>query len=731
MSSRRAQKTLTVMFTDISGFTKHTETISREALMQRIEAHNALLMPIVAHFEGRVVKSIGDALLVVFESPTNAVLCGMLMQHRLARWNAEKAAAEQIHVKVSLNAGEVTVTEDDVFGDAVNVAAKIEKATSPDEIYFTEAVFLAMNKAEVPNAFVKTFRPKGAESQEIKLYRVLQDEAEPVYARIVNGTHIDEAKVQARVLELSSLAEKEVTRWQEAVTHLAESSRRSQKALLLLGVLGVLVLGGAVLAGFALFGAKPPAEDPVQKVVDGARAYLAAGKPEEARALAEQGVAAHGRTGALQALEAEVVRYESNALKRAAVATYTAGRPADVVRLLDGAPVALASRETLEILRRARLWLEAEQSLAAGRAAKALEQVQAVGEEGGLTSEALAGLRRRAEALAQVQGGLAKPDDGQAGALVDRLSAAYGDDVRDPAALKALSGALERLLFSLAQASGPEAAAARMTELRKRFPGLTDWSRVEREADLGGLWEYTRTRRREWLQGGSSDWEAVMGRLRRAAEGDAAFQFRLGEARWAISKQNDLAIADGMSDIAAACAKDPALLDTKAERLLELALDWLQWEQGVGSFGRTLLRDRFFERARDTLVKGLRATAERASGVEPNVEMRASCLAILADKGEAGRVDDAAKFLVEALDAFVLGSEPQLTAAHARALLALPMSEEGFTEAAGLLEGLWAAAQKKEGRYGAYQDAAGRLGDLLAWLRELQPGHAGKHLPGR
>ena len=194
MSTQRSQKNLTVMFTDISGFTKHTETISRDALMSRLDTHNELLMPIIAHFEGKIVKTIGDAFLITFESPTNAVQCGLFMQHTLRKYNADRPDPEQIHIKVSINSGEVTVTENDVFGDPVNVAAKIEKATNPDEIYFTEAVFLAMVKAEVPTSFVKTFRPKGAESTEIKLYKVAQDEADERYQKIIAGTHIDAEK---------------------------------------------------------------------------------------------------------------------------------------------------------------------------------------------------------------------------------------------------------------------------------------------------------------------------------------------------------------------------------------------------------------------------------------------------------------------------------------------------------------------------------------------------------
>src|SRR5690606_20107024 len=283
MSTQRVQKNLTVMFTDISGFTKHTETISREALMSRLDTHNQLLMPIIAHFEGKIVKTIGDAFLITFESPTNAVQCGLFMQHTLRHHNLEKPESDQIHIKVSINSGEVTVTDNDVFGDPVNVAAKIEKATNPDEIYFTEAVFLAMNKSEVPTSFVKAFRPKGADSSEIKLYKVAMDEADERYKRIISGTTIDKEKMKTRVLELSNLAEKEFTRYQDTLDALVESQGKSSRGMVIAVIAAALILGIAVLVGLWAFGGKGESEE--QKTIATARLFLNSDKPEDAREL--------------------------------------------------------------------------------------------------------------------------------------------------------------------------------------------------------------------------------------------------------------------------------------------------------------------------------------------------------------------------------------------------------------------------------------------------------------
>ena len=77
-------KHMTIMFTDIKGFTDKTTKISRTQLHKLLEMHDELIIPIFKEFRGRVVKTIGDSFMVVFHSPTNAVLCGIKIQKILA-----------------------------------------------------------------------------------------------------------------------------------------------------------------------------------------------------------------------------------------------------------------------------------------------------------------------------------------------------------------------------------------------------------------------------------------------------------------------------------------------------------------------------------------------------------------------------------------------------------------------------------------------------------------------
>ncbi|MHC4251104.1 MAG: adenylate/guanylate cyclase domain-containing protein [Planctomycetota bacterium] len=177
-------RVLTVMFTDIKGFTERTSNSSRIELRKILAEHETLLRPVVEDFGGRVVKTVGDAFMVVFESPTNAVLCGIMIQERLRERNETLPRKEHLEVRVALNSGEVVEREGDFFGDAVNIASRIEGITEVGEIYFTESVYLAMNKAEVPSSEVGTRRLKGI-PEAIRVYSVIRDENSERYRQLI------------------------------------------------------------------------------------------------------------------------------------------------------------------------------------------------------------------------------------------------------------------------------------------------------------------------------------------------------------------------------------------------------------------------------------------------------------------------------------------------------------------------------------------------------------------
>ncbi len=162
---------LAIVFTDIKGFTERTSRQTLEENQRLLQVHHQLLAPLFKAFGGRIVKSIGDAFLVTFESPTQAVLSGIAIQDRLWHHNRTAPEGERLQVRVAINVGEVRIESNDVFGEPVNIAARVEGLADAGEVFFTEAVYLAMNKAEVPSQEVGSFDLKGIPGK-IRVFRV-------------------------------------------------------------------------------------------------------------------------------------------------------------------------------------------------------------------------------------------------------------------------------------------------------------------------------------------------------------------------------------------------------------------------------------------------------------------------------------------------------------------------------------------------------------------------------
>lgn len=179
-------KNLAVMFTDMKGFTARTSVGSRKQIEHLLELHENLLRPVFKLFRGQVIKTIGDAFLVVFESPTDAVLCGMRIQEAVADHNTTATSDERFEVRVAINSGEVHLKNNDVFGEPVNIAARIESIAEPNEVYFTESIYLTMNKNEIPSAEVGMRHLKGV-PEHIKVYKVLREKTQLQRARTERG----------------------------------------------------------------------------------------------------------------------------------------------------------------------------------------------------------------------------------------------------------------------------------------------------------------------------------------------------------------------------------------------------------------------------------------------------------------------------------------------------------------------------------------------------------------
>ncbi|MDH5785057.1 MAG: adenylate/guanylate cyclase domain-containing protein [Chromatiales bacterium] len=167
-------RNLSIMFTDIKGFTERTSGSTRQGMKALLDAHDRLLKPVFRHFAGTIVKTIGDAFLVHFESPTDAVLCGVTIQEVLRQYNSDIDDHDRLEVRVAINVGEVDLRENDILGEAVNIAARLEGITEAGEVWFTDAVYQTMNRSEAPSAEVGERLFKGI-PHPIRVYRVINE----------------------------------------------------------------------------------------------------------------------------------------------------------------------------------------------------------------------------------------------------------------------------------------------------------------------------------------------------------------------------------------------------------------------------------------------------------------------------------------------------------------------------------------------------------------------------
>ncbi|MFO1460225.1 MAG: adenylate/guanylate cyclase domain-containing protein [Verrucomicrobiota bacterium] len=114
-----------IMFTDMVGYSALSQRDEVLAI-ELLEEHRALLRPFFPRFNGTEIKTIGDAFMVEFQGALAAVQCAVEIQRLLAKRNADASAERRIELKIGVHIGDVVHRGGDVYGDGVNIAARIE-----------------------------------------------------------------------------------------------------------------------------------------------------------------------------------------------------------------------------------------------------------------------------------------------------------------------------------------------------------------------------------------------------------------------------------------------------------------------------------------------------------------------------------------------------------------------------------------------------------------------------
>ncbi len=138
---KKFRKRMTIVFTDVCGYTKYMDTrgdIAGRAWMQK---HNDMVLPLIGAHNGKVLSLMGDGVMSSFEDTLDAVKACMAIQKGLLTYNKTAESVDELHVTIGINTGEILVDEDHIAGDTVNVAARIETQAEADQILISESAY--------------------------------------------------------------------------------------------------------------------------------------------------------------------------------------------------------------------------------------------------------------------------------------------------------------------------------------------------------------------------------------------------------------------------------------------------------------------------------------------------------------------------------------------------------------------------------------------------------------
>ncbi|MBV9685938.1 MAG: tetratricopeptide repeat protein [Alphaproteobacteria bacterium] len=188
MASERVERRLTaILAADVAGYSRLMGADEEETLA-RLKAHRReLLDPGIGEHRGRIVKTTGDGLLAEFASVVDAVRCAVGIQNEMSKRNADVPPERRIEFRVGINVGDIIIDESDIFGDGVNVAARLEALAQPGGICVSRMV-----RDQVRDKLDLVFEDMGEQqvkniARPVRAYRVLTEAVVCQAATLASG----------------------------------------------------------------------------------------------------------------------------------------------------------------------------------------------------------------------------------------------------------------------------------------------------------------------------------------------------------------------------------------------------------------------------------------------------------------------------------------------------------------------------------------------------------------
>jgi formylglycine-generating enzyme required for sulfatase activity/class 3 adenylate cyclase len=162
---------------DIAGYSRlmQLDEEGTHARVKRIQRD--LVEPSIAEHHGRLVKTTGDGFFAIFDSPVEAVRCGVVIQQNMLGRNASLPRDQRIEYRIGVNLGDVIIEQDDIYGDGVNIASRLESIAEPGQVFISGGIY-----EQIKHKLVCGYESLGDRkvkniTDPVRVYRVLPDPA--------------------------------------------------------------------------------------------------------------------------------------------------------------------------------------------------------------------------------------------------------------------------------------------------------------------------------------------------------------------------------------------------------------------------------------------------------------------------------------------------------------------------------------------------------------------------
>ena len=167
------RKFTTILALDVVDFSK-LMSIDEHRTLVNLQARRKIIDPLIEIRGGRIFNTAGDSVLAEFSNPVDAVECAVQIQNKSVALNNNSDDADKMSYRIGLNMGEVLISDGDLFGDAVNIAARLESQAISDGLCISESIFKMVNmKVKVSYEDAGELNLKNI-AQPVRAYNVLK-----------------------------------------------------------------------------------------------------------------------------------------------------------------------------------------------------------------------------------------------------------------------------------------------------------------------------------------------------------------------------------------------------------------------------------------------------------------------------------------------------------------------------------------------------------------------------